>query len=350
MTTNLRAHDLARRAFLSDVGPYDAPAGLSLMKGPSSVVRLDSDAGSGFIGEAVCTIGAFDGVHRAHRFLFASTVADAMRRRARSVIVTFDPDPDELFCPRDKVRKLLDNEDRVRLLSGFGADCVLVVPFTRELAARSPESFLKDVLGSFCEVKAIHVGSNFHLGAGNAGTVEVLRAIGARDGFDVLGHSLQCSDATPVSATRIRNLIAAGSVEEAADLLCRPHFLRGAVVHGRHQGSAFGFPTANVQVDYPYVMPAEGVYAGFVAVGETAWPAAINVGVPRTFAALPGCAYLEANLLGFSGDIYDQPVSVAFTRFLRPQRTFASREELVSTVLGNIEQVRSDLGDEGIGL
>ena len=109
MTTTQRASDLARRAFLSDLGPYDAPAELSLMKGRSRVVRFEPGVDQGFIGDAVCTIGAFDGIHRAHRFLFATTVGEAMRRRAKSVIVTFDPDPDELFCPRSQVRKLLNN-------------------------------------------------------------------------------------------------------------------------------------------------------------------------------------------------------------------------------------------------
>lgn len=350
MTTTKLARDLARRAFLTDLGPYDAPTGLSLMKGASRVVRFERGRDQGFIGDAVCTIGAFDGIHRAHRFLFATTVGDALRRRAKSVIVTFDPDPDELFCPRSGVRKLLNNEDRVGLLSRFGADVVFVVPFTRALAALDPEHFLTEVLGSYMNPVAVHVGSNFRLGAGNSGTVEVLREIGAHRGFDVFGHSLQCAEAAPVSATRIRNLVGEGKVEEATRLLGRPHFLRGHVIPGRHEGTSFGFPTANVRVDYPYVMPAEGVYAGFVAVGDTAWPAAINVGIPRTFAAEEGCSYLEPHLLGFSGDIYDTDVRVAFTHFLRPQHAFASTDELIATVMHNIDQTRELFGDEGVAL
>ncbi len=340
--------ELARRAFLLP-NPADGQEGgrASLSK----VVRIESaEAMPASIGEVVCTIGAFDGIHLGHRFLFSSAIADARQRGISSAIVTFDPDPDELFLPTERVRKLLDNEDRIEYLRTFGADYVVVISFTRKLAGHSVEGFLREVLGGVMHTKAIHVGDNFRLGAGNQGTVESLRELGELDGFVVHGHDLRRAEGTPVSATRIRDCIESGAIDEATGLLCRPYYLRGEVVKGRQQGHGFGFPTANVQIGYPYVIPAEGVYAGFVESQGRVWPAAVNVGIPRTFAGQSGCAEMEGNLIGFDGDLYGKPVRVAFTKFLRPQRTFASRDELVTTVMGNISWVADNYGREGFDL
>lgn len=353
---NRSVRELARRAFLCEIDPDTAPVHRSPFEAPgrSRLIDLSSPAQAPFIGDAVCTIGAFDGVHRGHRFLFSATVADARRRGLPSVIMTFDPDPDELFLPRERVHKLLNNEDRLAYLRGFGADYVMSVPFTRELAANTTESFLRDVVSPVFAPRAIHVGSDFRLGAGNAGNVAELRALGRRSRktkCEVFGYDLLCNESAPVSATRIRHLlIDQGDCAGAARLLCRPHFVRGRVEHGRQQGRGFGFPTANVALDYPYVVPAEGVYACLVLVGGTVWPAAVNVGVPRTFSGEEHCGSIEANLLGFSGDIYGEQVAVAFVERLRGQRSFSSLDELIATVEGNIAWVGEHLGETGFAL
>lgn len=350
---SLDARELARRAFLVEVDPETVSADHAPLMARSKLVRFGDEAGLGFIGDAVCTIGAFDGVHRGHRYLFASMIADARRRGLPSVIVTFDPDPDELFLPTSRVHKLLDNRDRLEFLRLFGADFVLSVPFTRELASHSTASFVDSVMGRVFKPRAIHVGSDFKLGAGNAGNVEELRSLGARRGAkcEVFGYDLLCNESAPVSATRVRRLIAEqGDVDTARRLLCRPHFVRGTVASGRQKGRVFGFPTANVELSYPYVVPAEGVYGCLVEVDGTVWPAAVNVGVPRTFADEPNCASIEANLLGFEGDLYGREVAVAFISFLRAQRAFATQEELIETVQGNIAWVADNLGTEGFTL
>ncbi len=351
MTFN--AHELARRAFLCEIDPETVSQHRSPFSASRSRLIELGDGAPSFIGDAVCTIGAFDGVHRGHRFLFSATVADARRRGMPSVIMTFDPDPDELFLPRARVRKLLDNADRLRYLAGFGADFVLSIPFTRELAANTTERFLREVVSSVFRPRAIHVGSDFRLGAGNAGNVEELRALGRhrKSPCEVFGYDLLCNDSSPVSATRIRRLLAEeGDCAAARELLCRPHFVRGTVEHGRQKGREFGFPTANVRLDYPYVVPAEGVYGGLVLVDGRVWPAAVNVGVPRTFADEKGCASVEANLLGFSGDLYGREVAVAFVERLRGQQAFPSLDDLIAAVEDNVAWVARNLGDGGFDL
>ncbi len=397
----LSTYELARRAFLRDVDADTVVTPRSPLAPASRLIELGK-GDAPYIGEAVCTIGAFDGIHRGHRFLFSRTVLDARRRGLPSVIMTFDPDPDELFLPFSKIFKLLNNEDRLSYLTNFGADFVLSVPFTRSLAAKSAESFLRDVVTPVFKPRAIHVGSDFKLGAGNAGNVDELRKLGTRRSAkcEVFGYDLVCNVSEPVTATRVRRLLidegncaaasqllcrshfVRGTVEKgrqkgrefgfptanvridypllidegncaaASQLLCRSHFVRGTVEKGRQKGREFGFPTANVRIDYPYVVPAEGVYAGLVLVDDvdTVWPAAVNVGVPRTFADEENCASIEAHMLGFEGDLYGREVSVAFVERLRGQQAFASIDELMATVNSNIAWTAEHLGSEGFRL
>lgn len=301
------------------------------------------------LGPAAIAIGAFDGLHTGHRELIARTVADARGRGCAAYAVTFDPDPD-VVLGGDPVAHLLPMAERLRALAATGVDGVIVVPFTRELAALDHAAFFERVLFPVCRVCSIHVGSDFRLGAGGASTVEVIRAWCAPRGIDVTGHELVRDDGAPISATRIRGLLAAGDVVAAAHELGRRFAVRGIVSKGRHEGSDMGFPTANIVVPAGLQMPADGVYAGLALTEGWVWPAAINVGVPPTFADRPGVAALEANLIGFSGELYGTTCALAFDRRLRPSRVFDSTEELISTVLGNIAEVRAEFGEGGVKL
>lgn len=302
----------------------------------------------------VCVLGAFDGLHRGHRTLIARAREEARRRSARLAVVTFSPDPASVLEGPWAPRNLLGTSDRARALMACGIDLLVTVDFTGELAALTYERFVRDVLGGLMSVSALVVGSNFRLGAGGAGTVDALAELGRAHGFDVIGMDLVDVGGTPISASRIRALVEAGAVEDAADLLGRCHFVWGQVEHGRGEGTGLGFPTANVRVDRSVCLPAEGVYAGFVVRGTgalTAWPAAINVGVPRTFEpGAEGQAFLEATLLGFSGDLYGQYVYVVFVRWLRGPERFSSVDELTRTVLANVDWVRRSLGESGVEL
>ncbi len=294
-------------------------------------------------------IGVFDGVHAGHRDLLARTVADARSRDVAGWAVTFDPDPDRVVSAHP-ARHLLSTADRLRLIASTGVDGVIVVPFTRELAALDHARFFEDVLFPVCPVRAIHVGSDFRLGAHGASTVPVISAWCAERGIEVFGHELVSDAGVPISATRIRDLIARGRVADARMELERDHMVRGRVRSGRGQGRDMGFPTANIEVDPACQMPGEGVYAGYALARGAAWPAAINVGVSPMFRDEARSASLEANLLGFSGDLYGADVALAFCEFLRPLRVFDSVDELIATVLGNIDYIRERYGEAGVRL
>lgn len=299
---------------------------------------------------SVCAIGAFDGVHVGHRALIERARGEAEARGDELVVVTFSPDPSVVLSPDRPQRMLLSDDERLRELCSIdGVDRVVVLDFTPELAALPYERFVRETLGGLVRLDCIVVGSDFCLGAGGAGTVGALAELGRADGFDVIGADLLDAGGSPVTATRIRGLLREGRVEAAAGLLGRCHFVAGEVAHGRGEGTGFGFPTANVLVDEGLCLPAEGVYAGYVLARETAWPAAINVGKPRSFSpGEEGASFLEATLLGFSGDLYGERVDVVFLRWLREPRSFSSLEELERVVLSNVSWVRATLGERGV--
>ena len=247
--------------------------------------------------------------------------------------------------------KLLAAADRLRALAASGVDLVAVVPFTPEVAAMDHAAFFDRVLAPALEVRSVHVGSDFRLGARGASTVGVIRAWGEARGIAVTGHRLVQEDGSVISATRIRRLIASGDVAAVPRLLGRHHFVRGTVVHGRGEGSKLGFPTANVERRGPMQMPRDGVYAGWALTAEgLACPAAVNVGLPPMFADDPNASTLEATLLGYDGDLYGRELAVSFTELLRLPVRFDTLDELVSAVEGNMDDVRRLYGDMPVRL
>ncbi len=293
-------------------------------------------------------MGVFDGVHLGHRTLLEEAQREARATGVRWVVVTFDPDPADVVVTEAPSKHLLAGDDRVRALLGLGADAVLIVRFSPELASLAPEEFVRDVLMNEIRPVSVHVGENFRFGRGASGTTWELERLGRSYGFAVRAHKLVEMRGVPVSATRIRALLEEGDLDAANALLQRCHYVRGRVEHGRGEGTSFGFPTANVWCSPNVCMPAEGVYGCYVTHGHRRWPAAANVGTPPTFSnggKTARGAFLEANLVGFDGDLYGEDVTVSFVAWLRGSKVFDSIDDLERTVLGNIAWVRENLGE-----
>lgn len=331
----LTSHELARIFF---AGESDE----------ARIVAADAFEDCACLGTASIAIGVFDGVHRGHRELIDAVVRDARNHGCKAVVVTFDPDPD-VVVSSSPAQKLMTTSDRLHALALTGADAVVAVPFTPAVAALDHVGFL-ELVSRVVDICSIRVGSDFRLGRGGASGVAEMQTWGAEHGVDVYGHELLCVEGQTICATRIRQELRQGHVELAAELLGRPYMLRGIVAGGRHQGSDMGFPTANIQVPEGIQVPADGVYEGLVLVDDTVWPAAVNVGLPPTYADDAASAHLEANLIGYAGDLYGASVSLAFTRWLRPSRVFDSLDELIATVEGNIDDIRHHLGEQGVSI
>lgn len=295
------------------------------------------------LGEAACAIGVFDGLHVGHRSIIARACEEAAAIGATPVVVTFDIDPDEIFRKDDAAfGKLLSNEERLAMLADLVPGVVASVAVTPEVLAMPPESFL-EFLGAIMHPRAICTGADFRFGAKAAGSVEDLARWAAQHGCAHVACELVEEDGIVVSSTRIREELRQGRVVQAKRLLAgRPHGIAGTVVHGRGQGDGFGFATANLDLSRCEVMlPREGVYGGFGIVEGTRYPAAVNVGVARSFE--DATAQVEAHLLDFDGDLYGKEVRVEFEEWLREPRRFESKDELVSTVMDNIDWVRENM-------
>ncbi len=224
------------------------------------------------------TVGNFDGVHRGHRALVTAARQEANRRSRPCVALTFDPHPAQVLAPDRAPRRIMTPAQRQEHLAALGVDALAVLPFTRELAAESPEAFVRQALVGRLGALSVVVGEDFRFGAARAGDVPLLRQLGSRLGFDVVAVPAVVEAGSAVSSTRIREALAEGDVETAAALLGRPHFVDGRVVAGQARGRTLGFPTANLASDNE-IFPRTGVYAARVLVDFE--PGKARRGAPR---------------------------------------------------------------------
>ena len=276
--------------------------------------------------ERAVAIGTFDGVHSGHR-----AVIDAARATGlRSAVVTFAPHPRAVLGY--DVQLLTPVERRLELLEGAGPDDVLVVEFTLELSRLAPEEFVDSVLRPF-GTRVILAGEGFRFGAGRRGDLELLRELG----FDVRAVPL----VEGVSSSRIRDLLRAGAVAEAAALLGRPPELEGTVVAGDQRGGTLGFPTANLAVGSEILVPAHGIYAGSARPpGEPdSYRTAVSIGVNPHYGGVE--RRVEAFLLDFAGDLYGRRLRLELWERLRDERAFASEADLVRQIGRDVEEARA---------
>ena len=284
-------------------------------------------------------LGNFDGVHLGHQAVLRRAAEEGRRRGATVVAAIFDPHPRAILGPRVQPELLTTLQLRWEVLLCYGADEVRVIRFDEELSRKSPEEFVRDVLVGEIGAEVVVVGENFRFGHRAVGDVEDLARLMRSLGGEAYGVAVQGEAAKGgISFTRIRELVAEGEVDDAAKLRGRPYVLRGEVVVGDRRGTSIGFPTANVLPGPAVVVPARGVYAGFVRVGSDVYAAAINVGVAPTFGR--GESSVEAHLLDFEGDLYGRVVDAGFVRRIRPEWKFSSVGELKEQIARDVEEAR----------
>lgn len=311
-------------------------------------VVTDSAAARAATGDrgAAVTIGAYDGLHLGHRSIIRELRHLADSRGALSAMVTFDRHPAEVVRPESAPCRLTSLEQKLELLESTGIDLVYVVAFDAERASETAEEFVKRVLVDGLAARAVVVGHDFHFGKNRGGNVEMLQHEGAVHGFDVLGMRLVHDGETVVSSTRIRSLLREGDVAGAAQLLGRPHEVRGSVMHGDARGRDLGFPTANVAVPDGVCLPADGIYAALYTTPDgVTHPAAVSLGRRPTFYVDAQASLLEAYLLDFEGDLYDQPAAVCFVERLRGEQRFDSVEDLITQMHHDVSATRAVLAE-----
>ncbi|HET7661388.1 MAG TPA: bifunctional riboflavin kinase/FAD synthetase [Oryzihumus sp.] len=299
-------------------------------------------------GPSVVTLGNFDGVHRGHRAVLATVLEQARERGAQAVAVTFDPHPVAVLRPDQAPRTITPLGLRLDLLEGTGLDAVLVQEFTAELAGWTPERYVEEVFVEALGATAVVVGEDTRFGVRNSGDVSTLRALGEKHGFDVVVLKDLGGD-TRWSSSQVRELVATGDVAAAAEILGRPHRITGTVVHGDHRGRELGYPTANLSQEMGGLVPADGVYAGWLLrldlPGEDAdrvLPAAVSIGTNPTFDGHQ--RRVEAYALDRTDlDLYGEQVGVELVERLRPTERFGSVEELLEQMARDVDRCREVL-------
>lgn len=302
----------------------------------------------GDLGPTVVTIGVFDGVHKGHQAVIGRAVKLAKDAGVPLVVITFDPNPLAVVRPDAAPPALVPLKRRIALLGDAGADHVLVLPFDKERAQQSAEEFATDVLVGTLGVHTVVVGADFRFGHRAAGNVPLLRRLGPELGFSVEAVEIVGGGSVERwSSTQIRQLVANGDVASAAEALGRPYRFEGVVIRGEGRGRQLGFPTANVPAHDEVIVPADGVYAGWVTMPEDpaaeAQPAAVSIGTNPTFDGVQRS--VEPYVLDRDDlELYGKPIAVDFVDRIRGQERFGSIDELVDQMGRDVEQTRRILG------
>ncbi|MDV6031790.1 MAG: bifunctional riboflavin kinase/FAD synthetase [Phycisphaera sp. RhM] len=286
----------------------------------------------------VVSIGNFDGVHLGHASLLGQTRQLADRLGGPAIACLFDPHPIAILRPELAPKRLTSVEERARRMTRLGIDYLVVCQTSPDLLNLSPERFFDALVGDHLKCRGVVEGENFCFGKDRRGDVEVLRTLCRDRGIEFRVAEMESADGAMISSTRIRDLLAEGNVREAAAMMDTPHLICGVVAQGDRRGRTLGFPTANLeQIDV--VIPAGGVYAGFASVGTTRHPAAIHVGESPTFQS-GDSTKVEVHLIGFSGDLYEQTVSVELIDRVRGVVRFESVEAITDQLRKDIQSAQ----------
>jgi riboflavin kinase/FMN adenylyltransferase len=288
------------------------------------------------------TIGVFDGVHRGHREIITKLVDDAHAKNSPAVVLTFDPHPASVLTGKE-IRLLTTPDERAEILASLGVDVVITQRFTRDLSTATAFEYmssLKQTVG----LSHLLIGYDFALGKGREGNAPRLTEIGSALNYTVEVIPALSDESGVISSTEIRKLISVGNVSEATKLLGYEYPLGGIVIHGAGRGKQINFPTANI--DYPKgkATPSNGIYACWATLGEEKFMAATSVGFNPTFTPERQIQSVEAYLLDFDRDIYDQYLKLEFVSRIRDEVKFESVEALIQQIGKDVDETRKILG------
>jgi riboflavin kinase/FMN adenylyltransferase len=292
---------------------------------------------------AVVTVGTFDGVHRGHQAVLAELRRLGQELSCPTVVVTFDRHPASVVRPESAPRLLTTLAHRLELLAAAGADYAYVLRFDEERSLESPEEFVREIIVGTWHAAVTIEGDDFHFGHRRGGDLTTLEATGSRYGFKVASVPTLLDEVTgaPVSSETIRHALHSADLPTATRLLGRLYEMHGVVERGDQRGRTIGFPTANVAVAGDVQLPSDGVYAGWYERPDgSVHRAAINIGRRPTFYADNGLLLVEAHLLDFDDDLYDEHAKVRVETWLRGETRFGSVDDLRAQLVRDVEKTR----------
>ena len=291
----------------------------------------------------VClAIGFFDGVHLGHQQIIRQTIADTRQHGASALVVTFDRHPNTVVAPNRVPPLIYSLPRKLRVIEAMGADTLLLIHFDTTFSEQTGETFIENLARDLGHVQTLCVGANFTFGHKRSGDVALLRRLGEQLGFAVHAITAVSHEGNAISSTRIREAIRAGNLNLAGQMLGRPYSLAGRVVAGDRLGRQLGYPTANLDAT-GLALPPNGVYAAQAVVRDKAYRAVLNIGYRPTLRNSSPQLRVEAHLLDFESDLYDEEVELAFVEKLRDEMKFASMAELKEQIARDVGEARSRL-------
>ena len=289
----------------------------------------------------VClAIGVFDGVHLGHQQIIRQTLADARQHDAASLVLTFDRHPNAVVAPDRVPPQIFSRSQKLRAIEALGADALLEIHFDREFSEQTGEGFIRELARELGKIQSICVGADFVFGHRRGGNVALLKQLGGELHFQVHGLAAVALDGQAVSSTRIRELIRAGDLDAASQMLGRPYAICGQVITGDRIGRQLGFPTANLDAT-GLVLPSNGVYAAVTSWKGGFYRVALNIGLRPTVASAQPQLRVEAHLLDFNGDLYGEELELEVGVKLRNEQRFGSPTELREQIARDVAAVRS---------
>ena len=290
-------------------------------------------------GPIFLAIGVFDGVHRGHQAVISTSARHARSAEGTSVVVTFDPHPAKVLRPRNAPHLLTATQHKIALIRALGVSHLLIIEFNREFAATSPEDFVQQLVTHSKPLREICVGHEWSFGKDRRGNLDLLKKLGARFDFNVVGIPPVMVHGAVVSSTAIRQAVEAGSLAKAAEMLGREYTILGTVTRGDQLGKKIGFPTANLSA-HSEQFPPNGVYLAEAWFEGVSYHGVVNLGYRPTVTGDKSPRLLEIHLLDFERDIYGEDLEVRFVRYLRPERKFDSVEALARQIDVDVRQAR----------
>ncbi|ARC91383.1 riboflavin biosynthesis protein RibF [Vibrio coralliilyticus] len=286
----------------------------------------------------VLTIGNFDGVHLGHQAVLRQVSEQAAKLGLPATVMTFEPQPLELFAKEKAPARLTRLRDKFVQLSKLNIERLLCVNFNKRFANQTPDEFISDLLVKRLGVKFLVVGDDFCFGKGRKGNFKMLKEAGEKHGFEVVSTQSFCLEQLRVSSTAIREALASDELNSAAEMLGRDYSISGRVSHGRKLGRTIGFPTANIPLKR-CVSPVSGVYVvEALGLGGKPIGGVANIGNRPTVNGVR--QQLEVHLFDFQANLYGKQLEIVLLNKLRDEHKFDSFEALKQQIELDAEAAR----------
>ena len=290
-------------------------------------------------GPIFLAIGVFDGVHRGHQAVISTSARHAHSADGTPVVVTFDPHPEKVLRPEAPPHLLTATQHKIALIRALGVAHLLMIEFNRDFASTSPESFVEQLVGNSKPLREICVGHEWSFGKNRAGNLDLLKKLGTRFDFNVIGISPVSVNGKVVSSTAIRQAVEKGDFVKAAEMLGRDYTILGTVVRGDNLGKKIGYPTANLSA-HSEQFPPNGVYFAEAWINGVLYHGVVNLGYRPTVSRDKSERILEIYLLDFNRDIYGEDVEIRFVRYLRAEQKFDSLDALTQQIDADVRRAR----------